>query len=410
MTRRFAPMIALAACGSPPLTINLEIADGPARTCPQTSCSAITLSCTPWVSIRVLDPHAPNQPYISVCQEVPLNGKSDLCSLKSVQLPSGKSVPDITLEVQVVVYPLSQLSTDPKTGDVVCPTDIQFDDATGAPVEGIVSPGMPTGRPAIGGHAYFHAGDSETTVWLGCTDLTLIDKSTCGGNPRIPIQATVDDFTTRLSVTPGDATTLTVSVGEPQPVVEMNQTVYKFDPMKVERLDLVAGSDPPAWGGNVDLAFDNYVCLQVVDDGPLTTTGVTCVAAPPDAGPGMPIALVGELLRTTPLGKYLTALGQSFPSKGLVVGIVVDDTGNPVAGMTVSVPAGVHIRYLDQAETGTTTTSTSSNGIFFSTDAPFGTLFQSTANPTNVTPAVVGGLIENRVTIVVLQFPLPVGS
>jgi hypothetical protein len=137
---------------------------------------------------------------------------------------------------------------------------------------------------------------------------------------------------------------------------------------------------------------------------------VSCVAVPPDAGPGMPIALVGELLRPTPLSKYLGALGLTFPSKGLVVGIVVDDTGNPVHGMTVSVPPGVHIRYLDQAETGTTTTSTSSNGIFFSLDAPFGTTFSSTANPTNVTPAVVGGLIENRVTIVVLQFLSPVGS
>jgi hypothetical protein len=405
MTTRLAPLIAFAACGSPPLQIKLEIAGGPAQTCPQTTCSGITMSCDPWVSIRVLDPHDPTAPFVSVCKEVLLDSKSDLCSLGSVDLPSGASIPEITLEVQVIVYPRSQLTTDPMTGDVVCPTDIQFDDATGAPVY-VVSPGVPTGQPAIGGHAYYHAGDSVTVVPLGCSDLTELDDPTCTGNAQIPIQATVDDFGTRLSVTKDVGAMLTVSAGEPQPELVGNQTVYKLDLQDVRGLD-PTGDDPPAWSADVNLTLVHYACVEVLEQGAQQTPTVSCVPAPSDPTTG--IQLLGERVTKPQLDMMLAALGIAFPSKGLVVGIVIDDGGNPVSGVTVNA-TGAHVLYLNAAMTGVVTTSTSATGIFFSLDAPFGTTFSSAASPTNIAPPVIGGLVEDKVTVVVLQLPSAVGS
>jgi hypothetical protein len=120
------------------------------------------------------------------------------------------------------------------------------------------------------------------------------------------------------------------------------------------------------------------------------------------------ISLIGTRLSTTApnntLSQILHALAlPQFPDHGLVVGMVLDFLGNPVANLQVMPTAG-SIQYLtaDRASTTMgTTSSTSSNGIFISQDAPYGTTFRALSPLAS--KAELGGLVDGKVTIVILQ-------
>jgi hypothetical protein len=96
---------------------------------------------------------------------------------------------------------------------------------------------------------------------------------------------------------------------------------------------------------------------------------------------------------------------QIFPSKGLVVGLVLDSNGATLAGAKVEASCAPNctIQYLSadrQTLTSGTSASTSSNGIWISQDAPYPATFN------RVTPqpvSALGGLVEGKVTIVILQ-------
>ena len=105
--------------------------------------------------------------------------------------------------------------------------------------------------------------------------------------------------------------------------------------------------------------------------------------------------------------KVLDALSLSqFPLDGMTVGVVIDG-GTPVGGQVVSAP-GATIEYLssDRSTVGGTMTSGGPNGgVFVSRDAPFGTTFLT--NRLGVTATKLGGLIQNKVTVVVLDLSNP---
>ena len=129
-----------------------------------------------------------------------------------------------------------------------------------------------------------------------------------------------------------------------------------------------------------------------------------------DDGDPTPNDFVGTRLAKATLDNILSVLGlPSFPDKGLVVGIVLDDHGNPAGGLQVnaSVTGSVTptIQYLSANRHAVGGTVTSSTGIFISEDAPFGTDFSATQG--SETATAVGGLIVGKVTIVVLQIPNP---
>jgi hypothetical protein len=92
---------------------------------------------------------------------------------------------------------------------------------------------------------------------------------------------------------------------------------------------------------------------------------------------------------------------------------VVDDLGVPAAGVTVAPSFGT-VRYLSPDLTSTDgLTATTSSGAFLSTDAPFqggaGALnFWSATNGTvSSTGTVIGGIVQNKVTIVILRLAAP---
>src|SRR5580692_1160151 len=210
-------ILALAACGSPPpLQIEYAVTTGSAQACyadPQTgaiatSCSNISMLCPADLSVRVFAPSSPSTPYISLCEKVTdIDSHMNLCSITGLGLPAPVApIPEETLEVDVAVYPDSELPHD-TSNNPICPTNIVYG-ADGAPMD--VQPTTNDPWPAIGGQAFYHAGDADTVVTLFCTNLDRLQNVTCIGANDVDVTATVDDFANDLPVSASLAESLNV--------------------------------------------------------------------------------------------------------------------------------------------------------------------------------------------------------
>src|SRR5258708_38369109 len=82
--------------------------------------------------------------------------------------------------------------------------------------------------PAIGGITYYHPGDLETILDLGCTDLGQLNNATGSGHVSLPVSASVDDFDTEVTVQPSLADRLTASVGEPHTILVGTDTHFRL--------------------------------------------------------------------------------------------------------------------------------------------------------------------------------------
>jgi hypothetical protein len=403
----------LAGCELPPLSLRFALTGGDSQQCysdtgnQTTSCSDITMLCDAVLSIRIVPPNDPAVPYISVCRPL-TGGQRKLCSIAGIDLPAPTvPIPEQVLEVQMAVFPSSMVSTDPTSGELVCPR-VEFA-ANGLPVLSPPvcedpDPARCPQVPAVGGRAFYTPGDSETVVDLGCSDLSqLTDDLTCTGVQRISVTASVNDFDDLVSpVTRTLADRLNISIGEP----ELLGDIYILTPGNSSELAPSTGS-VPSWAAELtDLEFESTACLQVLEDGAQTTTALTCrnVASATNR-----IDMSGVYLNKDTLGQILGALGKtSFPDQGLVVGIVIDEFLKPLANKTVTPSCSdCSIQYLSASRTSLVPSVTSSAGIFISQDAPFGTTFSI---PSAVPVAVLGGLVDGKVTIVVIQDKVPIGN
>jgi hypothetical protein len=419
-----AALAAAAACNDPPLALRFRVTDGPASAClgdtgmQLTSCADVTMLCRAVVSIRVFSPDDSTSPYISVCKE--LTGQPNLCSIAGVDLTEPiQPVTEQTLAVEIVVFPYDslvdpatgQIPTDPITGELECPTGVQFD-TMGFPIASVDpcppgDPGPCAPSPAVGGIAYYHPGDAQTLVTLGCTDLDQLNNETCSGRNTVQVTATVDDFDTRISVQPTLADRLAVAIGEPVARTVGTEIHYLFnigDTTAVHALDRTVIQPVPGWSADVETTFVTDACLGVLEDGALTPTTLTCQLVDPTADH---LDMTGYRLAKTTLADTLGALGEpQFPADGLVIGIVIDYLGNPVQNQVVTATGGT-IAYLSADHHNLIGGGTSSAGIFVSTDAPFGTMFSAS---TSLQTAVgYGGLVDGKVTVVVLQYMTPTG-
>jgi hypothetical protein len=123
------------------------------------------------------------------------------------------------------------------------------------------------------------------------------------------------------------------------------------------------------------------------------------------------VDLTGVRLAKASLDQVLKTLGLAgtFPEKGLVLGMVLDNNGNPLSGVVVTSTAGL-VEYLSADRRNILTGATSSSGIFVSRDAPFGSTFSAHGSVVQMVPSGYGGLVDGKVTIVVLQFQQPQGN
>jgi hypothetical protein len=215
----------------------------------------------------------------------------------------------------------------------------------------------------------------------------------------------VNDFDNYISVAGSTADKLTLSIGEPQ--INSANNNYELTDANTRRLPRTS-SAPPVWGANLtDLELQTTYCLEVYEDEPQTTRTLTCRSIPPPpAQPLKRIDMTGVLLRKSTLDEILVAISTpplpiSFPRKGLVVGLVLNSMGMPASGAVVqaSCMPACSVQYLSADRKTLNTMSTSSNGIWISQDAPYPATF-SRAQPL---ASALGGLVDGKVTIVILQ-------
>lgn len=407
------PVIALlAACDPPVLALRFTLTDGPSQQCissrtgsPTTDCSEVTMICDSVLSIRIVPPDQPMFPYLSVCEAPPPRPPTTLCSIASVTLPQPTvPIPEQVLEVQIAVFKRDTLSRD-ADGNYICPR-VEFA-ANNLPESAVTcfesDPTQCPPRPAIGGRAYYYPGDEETVVPLGCTELSLLDGPACASTNTLPATATVNDFDTWVPVSATTATRLTVSIGEPKPDQNNLYSLTGTQPLMGP-----SSGVPPTWSGELAVVPQNHYCVEVFEDVPQATRSVVCRPVPSELSR---IDIVGALLAKDTLDDILDALDTPvFPAAGLVVGVVLDQFNNPVAGARVTPTCApgqtCTVQYLSADRRSLTTDATSSNGIWLSQDSPFGTRFSRAGQ---VQP-VFGGLVQGKVTIVVLQESAPVGN
>jgi hypothetical protein len=406
-----AALALLAACGDPPFALRFIPTDGESQTCiadtgvPAMDCNQITMACDPVLSIRITPPNDPTVPYISVCERL-VGTNKNLCSIAGVNLPPPiVPVPEQVLEVQMAIFPDDTLAHD-AMGNPICPiTKFSSNNLPSSVLEPCEEEDQTLCPkvPAIGGRTYYYPGDEETTVRLGCTNLEQLQAKACSANSAVPVSAVVSDFDTLQPVTTNLASRLTVSIGEPHP----SGDTYLLNTADLDELMLTSTS-PPTWSDTVP-PFSTFQCLDVREDAAQTTATVTCEPAPQPA-PNR-IDINGLRLSKATLDKILIAIGKTtFPTKGLVVGIVIDSLGAPQMGVTVS-PAAGGVQYLSQdlMSIDLSGTGTTDSGVFVSQDAPFGTRFDAQAAALTSDPAY-GGVIEDKVTIVVIQLKPTVGG
>ncbi|MDB4959953.1 MAG: hypothetical protein JWO36_7522 [Myxococcales bacterium] len=415
-----------AGCGnSPPFALRFRLTQGKTEACitqaggvQATTCDQITMPCEAVVSIRIVPPGDPTVPYISLCKTL---SRRDVCGIAGVTLPQPASpVPEQRLLVQMAVYPRFKLPTDMATGDPLCPANVAYA-ADGFPVtqdlpcdNTVTDPDLadfcwPT--PAIGGTAYYTPGDPETIVDLGCSNLDAFMDPICVSKQDTIVTASVSDFDTPgFSVSQGVADLLSISVGEPKPLASAF-ALNVADVVPLPRFGIV----PPSWSGHVSLPLVQSACLEIKDETPQSTSTIACrkLQSPMHDTldvPGVRLSKqsLDQIIKTINT-EQATTLPPFTLDKGLVVGIVLDNLGNPVANNVVVTDVPGTIEYLSADRTHFVTGGTSSSGIFLSKDIPYGTNF-TTVGSAAATATGFGGLVNNKVSIVQLQFSLPIGN
>ena len=401
MTRGLVVVAVVAACGDPPpLSIDYALATQ-SDTCVNsqrntaTSCSNVALPCAAYLFLNIVDPANPDVSYYSTCKAIN-TGPKDLCSIAGIDLgdPNGNAVdlPDKTLQVQVAIYP-GELPAQ-------CPSPPTFGD------DGMVSGGTPL--PAIGGAAYYHPGDAKTIVTLGCKSQP--DLETCTSTSEVAVTATAIDFDTDLGVSSTLAENLKLAVGEPTLVTDG----FALSPDATSPLTRNTSSSVPSWGADVTQMFQHYACVEVLDESSSTITPVlTCQPAVPSATTVDFTAIRISQTTLTGVLRAATVVG-GVPANGITIGVVLDYTGQPVAGATVtsSDSSSTVIQYLSADRTNVAGIATSVNGIFVAYPL-FGsslTAHAESAMLPTMTKSAVGGKIDGKVTAVVLQFAMPTGN
>jgi hypothetical protein len=395
-----AALAALAACDPPPLKIAFQVSGGPTQACPAAgmsaspSCSDVPMLCDAVLNIRIVRPTTPQETYVPVCEEIPPTRDRDLCSIENIDLPPSE-LPKDTLEVQVLIWPRDAVKVDPDTGALDCREIYGQPVLIGFGIDGFPEDVVPS--PALGGRAYYHPGDEQTVVTLGCSDLAAVNRPVCVGAAGVQIGGAVNDFErpTR-SIARTMVNDLAVSVGEP---------VYDGDQYRMENTSALAlaapqGSEDPRWSGVVPGLMDS-LCVQVIGTSGANTATVRCDLV----SPTQRLDVTGFWLRPELLGEIVTGLGLGrLPPQGLTIGLVLDPQGRPASGYEVTSLPGTPISYLTadhQVVPGGG--STTSSGLFVSEAALYGTSFTARNSTLSLTAAGIGGLVRGRVTIVILQ-------
>jgi len=384
-----------AACGpeSTPFRAKLQLERGETQKCSSDACTGIPMSCAARVLVRIIDANDENISYFSECSVVP--GDTDLCALGAVTL-GDEAIPNTMVRIQFAVWPLDQVADCPK---------VEFD------LHGRAKVGGDAPTPAIAGETYFAVGSSaEATVVLGCIDEEDLDAPACQSVEEVVVGAGVVDFDTNVSVSP-TVQNLIVAVGEPT-FAGAAWTMPAADTVTLERR-VIAGIpvwEGPEQGGAVALQFEAAACIQVLEDG---ATGVANTLSCRPASPvDQELELGGVLVRKATQDLVQAALGGGFPPGGVVLGRILDHTGQPALNAQAVPTGSATVLYLsDDMGAITGGFSTTSSGAFLSLDAQFDTTWGAgLVSPIETAMEVepqLGGRVTGKVTVIELQLTEP---
>lgn len=382
----FAAIVALAACGDPPLKIVYRVAgSGGGQVCGTSSCLDIKMACPSVLHLRILSPSDPTLPYVSICEPIPQNAGMDLCAIANIDL-APENLPRKPLEIQVTIWPLEAVLDENGMRDCQR-TQVEFDAIYGFPT---------TPEPAFGGRAFYQPGDEETVVTLGCTNVAAVNAPTCTGPESLDVTATMLEFENLpFLVTDSVGDGLFVAVGEPELIDGGPE--FALIPDTTTPLTRTV-QEPPTWGGGIkeEDAIDSIACLQSFEVDNPTTASLRCrMVGSAEAN----LEITGVRVSKTTVDQILGALGlMTFPVDGMTMGIVLDLNGTPIPGVTVTSTAGT-IEYINANRTGIAPgNQTTASGIFVSRDAPFGTSFSVALTPA-VGPAI-GGRVRDKLTVI----------
>lgn len=211
-------------------------------------------------------------------------------------------------------------------------------------------------------------GDNPVTVVLGC----VADGPECSTRPDARIETKVIDLKTQLT-----------EVDLPRELdVRFGQLLYDLDGTArfalISEVSLPPGTLPadPTWSVLVPNAVTNPDCLATsVERTPAGLPVVSCDGRE-TLGTGTTPTQVrtsGYTIDRSFVDKLLADLSlTTLPPKGIIIGKVVDEPGNPVEGAVVTPLEGTaQVKYLDaDAVPSDTLTATSSSGWFVVTVPP----------------------------------------
>jgi hypothetical protein len=397
-----AVLLGLAACDGDTLRIAFQISDGPAQACPSAAapaaptCADVPMLCDAVLNIRIVRPASPEETYLPLCEIIPRATERNLCSIEQINLPA-RQLPKETLEVQVMIWPRAAVKEDPATGELDCREIYGQPVSVGFGVDGFPEEISPS--PAVGGRAYYHPGDEQTVVTLGCADLAAVNRPSCAG--QIELRAGVGALDAPLgSVSSVSAADLMVSVGEPR--YDINLDAHEWSTIKVLDLEPTAPGQAPLWSAGVDaLASEGTLCVDVIGLRGMNTAALRCARIDPSA---RMFDLSGIWVPTSRLGQILAGLGLlTVPPRGLTVGVLLDGQGLAAAGYQIATSPSSAVQYLSEAgEVLPGATATASSGLFVSLDAPYDADFLALQGGIERARGV-GGRVNGQVTVVVLR-------
>ena len=355
------------------------------------TCSTIPISCDAHVLIRIM-PLEGAVPYYSQCYA--LSGVDDACALAELEIEPSQPIPNEMVRVQVAVWADDQLV------DGACPDAALFDEA-GEPQTGVAAPAV---VPALGGEIYFPVGDRRVAeVPLACPRANLLDTLACRANAPT-VEATVSYLRSRTIVPIEETGSLLVHFGAATPNGDggWRLNTNELDPLRAMGAVVV-------WQARLLHPRPELGCVRVQILDPATAGSATCQDISVDADP---IKAAGYVVDQIQIDDALRALGMTrLPPDGLVMGVVVDHRNVRVGGATVTVAPAAQIAYPDESSNGTGQATTSSTGVFLSTDASLGSRWHgSVPNGVGDDGTATGGVIAGHVSVVIVRLNPPIGG